>query len=302
MITVIILISYILINLITYTLFFRDKRKAERNEWRISEKTLLLFSLFGGGLGAGIGMRRQHHKTKKLRFRILVPLLTGIQVTIFIFLMVLGIYDMDPYQPDERALSYTYDDVSARDHLFYISYDGAGTEKALIFYPGGKVSAKAYAPLMQELSHNGIDCYLLKVPYNLAILGIPEASIITSRYDYRSYYLGGHSLGGVAASSYLSDHKEDFEGIILLASYANSEISSPALLIYGDKDGVLNREAYSKALKNLKGSFEEEVIEGGNHAGFADYGPQKGDSEAEISNEIQQSQTAEHILEWIKEK
>ena len=300
MITLTIFICYLLINLITYILFFRDKKKAERNEWRIPEKTLLLFSLFGGGLGAGIGMRRNHHKTKKLRFRFLIPLLAGIQVTVFVFLIVLGIYDLDPYQPNERALSYSYEDVTVKEHLFYISYDGTGEEKALIFYPGGKVAAKAYAPLMQEISHSGIDCYLLKVPYNLAILGIPEASFVASRYNYDAYYLGGHSLGGVAASALLSGHEEDYEGIVLLASYANKEISSPALLIRGSEDGVLNREAYSKALENIRGPYEEHILEGGNHAGFADYGPQKGDHEAGITNEEQQSQTAGYILEWIR--
>ena len=74
--------------IIAFALMGIDKWKAVGGSRRIPEKTLLLFSLFGGGMGGGIGMRRQHHKTKKHRFRILVPLLAGIQGTIFIFLMV----------------------------------------------------------------------------------------------------------------------------------------------------------------------------------------------------------------------
>ncbi|HEV2225429.1 MAG TPA: DUF1294 domain-containing protein [Nitrososphaerales archaeon] len=49
-----------------------DKGKAERNEWRISERTLFLISLAGGFWGVLLGGRLTHHKTSKISFQIVV--------------------------------------------------------------------------------------------------------------------------------------------------------------------------------------------------------------------------------------
>ena len=70
----ILLIFYALMSIFTFILFGIDKRKAQKNRFRIPEKTLIGFSLLGGGLGGWLGMRLFHHKTKHTSFRILVPL------------------------------------------------------------------------------------------------------------------------------------------------------------------------------------------------------------------------------------
>ena len=62
------------INLIAFLLFLIDKYKARKNLWRIPEATLLLFPALGGGIGALLGMYLVRHKTKHLKFLILVPL------------------------------------------------------------------------------------------------------------------------------------------------------------------------------------------------------------------------------------
>ncbi len=51
-----------------------DKRRARMGRWRISERTLLLIALFGGGIGTYLGMRYYRHKTKHLSFRLLLPI------------------------------------------------------------------------------------------------------------------------------------------------------------------------------------------------------------------------------------
>lgn len=45
-----------------------DKYKAEKNKWRISEMTLFLVTLFGGGIGTTFAMYKFHHKTRKMVF------------------------------------------------------------------------------------------------------------------------------------------------------------------------------------------------------------------------------------------
>lgn len=69
-------------NLYVFFLYGTDKRRARRNEWRISEKRLLLSALAFGGAGALAGMKVFRHKTQHMKFRILVPLMMIIQLLI----------------------------------------------------------------------------------------------------------------------------------------------------------------------------------------------------------------------------
>ena len=62
------------INIITFTVYGWDKRAACREKWRISEKTLFLLTAVGGSLGAALAMKFFHHKTRKIKFLIFVPL------------------------------------------------------------------------------------------------------------------------------------------------------------------------------------------------------------------------------------
>lgn len=79
-----ILIIYLgVVNLLAFLLFGIDKRRAVRNKWRIPEKTLLLVAGVGGAAGSLLGMIVWHHKTRKWKFRILVPLFLAIWIFLF---------------------------------------------------------------------------------------------------------------------------------------------------------------------------------------------------------------------------
>ena len=67
------MIYLVIINIIAFFLCFMDKKKAIKGKYRISESTLLFVSIIGGCFGMLIGMFLFHHKTKKLKFK-LVPL------------------------------------------------------------------------------------------------------------------------------------------------------------------------------------------------------------------------------------
>ena len=80
------LLGYLLLmNLIAFVLMGLDKRRARRDKWRISEKTLFLPAVLGGSLGAVLGMRLFHHKTKHWYFRYGLPALLAAQVLLGIF-------------------------------------------------------------------------------------------------------------------------------------------------------------------------------------------------------------------------
>ena len=61
--------AFILImSLIAFILYYRDKKKAQKQQWRTPEAVLLGFGFFGGAIGALIGMRTFRHKTKHWYF------------------------------------------------------------------------------------------------------------------------------------------------------------------------------------------------------------------------------------------
>ena len=63
-------------------MFGSDKRKAKRSEWRISESSLIMVSVAGGALGSLLGMQVFHHKIRKLKFQVLVPLMVIIHLAL----------------------------------------------------------------------------------------------------------------------------------------------------------------------------------------------------------------------------
>ena len=80
-------IYYLLVvNLLTFLVYGMDKLLAKMQKWRISEKILLGFAAFGGSVGAFAGMRCFHHKTRKAKFYIGVPVIFLLQCALLIYL------------------------------------------------------------------------------------------------------------------------------------------------------------------------------------------------------------------------
>lgn len=183
-------------------------------------------------------------------------------------------------------------------------FDGQGNDTAIIFYPGAKVQTIAYAKLMYNLAKAGIDCFLIDMPYRLAFFGEDEATKILNNYNYNNWCIAGHSLGGVVASEYVANNPKKINTLVLLASYPTKKISDNVKLlsIYGENDGVLNRKSYNDSKKYWPIDSCEKEIKGGNYANFGDYGMQKGDNIANISNDEQQAQTIESIKEYLNNK
>ena len=84
-----ILIYFLVMNIITFLLMGYDKHEAKVNQWRISEKALFLFCLFGGSIGGICGMYAFRHKTQKWYFKIGFPLILIIQIGVIIYMNVL---------------------------------------------------------------------------------------------------------------------------------------------------------------------------------------------------------------------
>ena len=78
------------ISLAAFALMGADKRRARRGAWRISEKTLFLSALLGGSVGAVLGMRVFHHKTRRWYFKFGMPAILLAQLALFAWIFAKG--------------------------------------------------------------------------------------------------------------------------------------------------------------------------------------------------------------------
>lgn len=242
-------------------------------------------------------MKTIHRK----RLIIIISTFVGLILTFFI---AFAIYVNDYYHAMNYDIPQEFTDIIIEEYDDYTIYgDVDSVDKGIIFYPGGKVEAKAYEPLMYYLADEDICCVLVEMPFNLAVFGINSADEIIGEYSEIEWYIAGHSLGGAMASSYASDKLDVINGLILLAAYPTDVISSdvPVISIYGSEDKVLNVEKYNES-KKLASDFTEVIIQGGNHSGFGNYGFQSGDGEPSISSQSQWEATVEYIMDWINQK
>ena len=176
--------------------------------------------------------------------------------------------------------------------------------KGLILYPGAKVEPEAYAPLAMEIAMSGYEVIIADMPLNFAILSPNKAEkIINEHKNIESWVIGGHSLGGVAASNFASKENK-VEGVVLLASYPSNEelknLGKKVLSIWGSKDGVLNFTRLIESKDKLPKDTTYVEIEGANHAQFGDYGKQKGDHDALISEQKQVDITSNSIIKLLE--
>ena len=219
--------------------------------------------------------------------------LASIAAVLLALVIGCGIYVSDYYRADETALAalITTEQVTVEQRDGMTIFLPSQAETGLLFYPGGKVQAQAYAPLMKALAEQKVLCVLLEMPFHLAVLDMDAAAGVPEQFpQIRNWYIGGHSLGGSMAASYAAKAPKGLNGIVLLAAYSTEDLKETGLKvlsIYGTEDGVLNMEKYEEYKDNLPSGFEEHIIEGGCHAGFGGYGPQDGDGVPTLSSENQ---------------
>lgn len=189
--------------------------------------------------------------------------------------------------------------VTASETDSAITVGNPESEYGLVFYPGAKVAPAAYVPLACKLASQGVYCAIAKMPFNFAFFDMDAAGdLMSAAPQVKHWWISGHSLGGVMAAYYASSNADKFEGIALLAAYSTANLADSGLktlVIYGTEDGVLNKSKLTDNADKLPANTQTLVIEGGNHAGYGDYGPQQKDGEATISADDQQQQTANAI-------
>ena len=85
--TKLILLYLLIVNAVSFLLMLVDKRKAQKNLWRIPESTLFLIAAIGGSIGSLAGMYKFRHKTRHWYFVIGMPAILIAQIALVYFLV-----------------------------------------------------------------------------------------------------------------------------------------------------------------------------------------------------------------------
>lgn len=206
------------------------------------------------------------------------------------------------YGPTDEGTTYAEQGTVRDDRLEFGKRDST---VGFILYPGAKVEKEAYAFYGVRLAEEGVFTVIPGLRLNLGILDIDAAEAVIDDYpEIERWYVGGHSLGGSAASSFAESHLDEVEGLILLASYPINSLRDSGLRvlsIYGDQDGLLT---LPEDIEKSKGDLPEDTrfveISGGNHANFGMYGKQKGDNDSSLTDQEQLTQVTDEIVQFLE--
>lgn len=225
-------------------------------------------------------------------------------------IIVMLVWAANPAEPEDMAMDSMN---SSQDVLFEEINDwlvfrprDAETETGFIFYPGGRVDYRAYAPLAKQIAEEGFTTIVVPMPLNFAFLGINRASEVIQTFpEIEHWAVGGHSLGGAMAAEYTKSNPSAIEGLILWAAYPGdnndlSEADVKVASIFASNDGLATPQEITDSQQRLPSDAVYTSIPGGNHAGFGWYGTQSGDGQAEISKTSQQDQITDATVDLLE--
>ena len=243
--------------------------------------------------------------------------IVGIVAAVIGILLVVGlagfvIWANNAAQPMPEALAALQSDsavtVSQADWIEFAPASGSPTT-GFIFYPGGRVDYRAYAPAARQIAAQGYLVVIPRMPLNLAVFSPNAAAQVMAAYpQITRWAVGGHSLGGAMAANFAHSHPGAVQGLVLWAAYpaGSDDLSASGLRvasISGTLDGLATPAKIQASRALLPADTTWTAIAGGDHAQFGWYGPQSGDNPAEISREEQQAQTVaatQALLESIR--
>lgn len=213
----------------------------------------------------------------------------------------------NPIMPEAEAALISDERVTVSTEGF-IAFEPQAARRSIgfVMYPGGRVQAEAYAPLTRALAEEGFFSAIVYAPLNLSLFNSSAARrVIDAHPDIAYWVVGGHSLGGVAASRFANGNPDTVDGLAFVASVPfpglnlNERDDLAVISIYGSLDALLTVEDVADSVDDLPAETIFVEVVGGNHANFGWYGEQSGDAPAEISREDQQNQTVAALVDFM---
>lgn len=209
--------------------------------------------------------------------------------------------------PEARQALASDDQVQVDQGDWLVFRPASGQPRTgLIFYPGGRVDYRSYAPAAKDIAAQGFLVVIVPMPLNLAVFGAGRAADVIAAYpDVQRWAAGGHSLGGAMAAQFAFQHPGAVQGLVLWAAYPaeNSSLAASdvaVISIFASEDGLATRDKIDASRSLLPASARFEEVQGGNHAQFGWYGPQSGDGQAAIRPLDQQAQVVAATVDFLR--
>ncbi len=231
--------------------------------------------------------------------------LVSILIVIMIILSGFLIWALTPLGPMDEARDALVSDSQVKvttDRWIVFEPRDSSPGTGFIFYPGGRVDPRSYAPMARDIAAEGFLVIIVPMRLNLAFFSPDRASDVMRSYpEINTWAVGGHSLGGAMAARFV--HKNQADGLIMWAAYPADDMSGdsvPALLLYGTRDGVTEPDDLYGRKNEMPSNTTWVPIEGGNHAQFGWYGSQSGDNDATITRLEQQELIVTNTVEFLR--
>lgn len=174
------------------------------------------------------------------------------------------------------------------------------SETGLVFVPGAKVDPYAYLNKLSGIVEDGTTVVITKPTLNIAFADVrPLDAFTADAPGIDTWFVGGHSLGGVKACQYAADN--DVAGLVLFGSYCATDLSDsgiPVLSFVASNDGLSTPQKIADAANLLPADTVTVILDGANHADFGDYGVQPGDGESVVDDSDVRQAITDAFVEW----
>ncbi|RKS06166.1 alpha/beta hydrolase family protein [Nocardiopsis sp. Huas11] len=225
-----------------------------------------------------------------------------------------GVWVLTPYRAEAEPLAQADAlpgvRVAIGDDAVVLEPEGAASGTGVVFYPGARVEAEAYAaswsPVVEAA---GTTVVIPRMPLHLAVLDPDRADTAVADHGegVERWYLGGHSLGGAMAASHAGGDPEfPLAGVVLWGAYATegAELSGRSdlrvLSVTGSEDGLSDPATIDANRGHLPQDAATVEIDGMNHAQFGSYGEQSGDGTARIDDSAARHALAETVTDFLE--
>lgn len=252
-------------------------------------------------MNAASASRTVSPRRRRIRRIGLVALLAGLVA--LVAAVVWAVYPLAP-EPEPLAAAQQLPGVTVSDdaHDAIVLSPETSNGAGLVFLPGAKVDARAYEWKLSALVAEGTTVVIAEVPLGYAIAETrPLAEFTSLAPEVGTWWIGGHSLGGVRACQYAADDTAALSGLVLFGSYCAADLADSGLAVLsisGSEDGLSTPAKIEAAAHLLPADADFVEIPGASHAQFGDYGLQSGDGTATATDDEVRAAIAAAVARW----